>query len=175
LEVDGHDLGFGQLEVLVGIGRLNRVPSWCAAKHAVTGHLNVDDVLVTIAEGVWKNPLCALTATGKALERISIFCPNHPFVVGIPVELKMLLITEFWGDAQHNPEPVGGPRRAKPLSDSCLFKRVRDCIFECRSRQIGGMPDGELHVRLSRCSSFVHHAENAVLAFATKPVAWRMR
>jgi hypothetical protein len=66
-QVDGYNVGFVQFEVSVWTGWLNAVASRSVSEHAVTGHLDVEDVLLAIAERLGEDPLDTLTTSGETL------------------------------------------------------------------------------------------------------------
>ncbi|KAG4219838.1 hypothetical protein PC116_g31683 [Phytophthora cactorum] len=64
IEADGTDVGLDELEIFVGVGRLNGITASRIAKHTIAGHLYVDGVFLTISEGVWEDPLDTFTSSG---------------------------------------------------------------------------------------------------------------
>lgn len=80
--------------MLVWIRRLDRVsarvvledgPAGPVAKHAVAGHLEVDDVLGAVFEGDGEDPFYAFVFAGKALEGLAGGGPDGGFVGAVPV------------------------------------------------------------------------------------------
>ena len=66
LEVNCNNVRRLQLKVSVRVWRLDAV-SHCVAKHAVTCHLDIEDMLLAIPELLWQDPFNALTTPSQAL------------------------------------------------------------------------------------------------------------
>ncbi len=163
VQVDGNDLGTGELEVLVRLGRLDGIAAGGVAEHAVAGHLDVEGVLLAVAEGIGKYPLDALAIAGETLQGMAFLGPHHGLVVSIPMELEMLLVAKLLGDRHDHLEPVRGPGGTKKLAHERLPKLMGGGLLEGRPILAGSVPDGELDVRLARGHTLVHHGEEPLV------------
>jgi hypothetical protein len=67
LQIDGYDIGLTQLEVPVWTGWLDAVTSRSISKHAVAGHLDVEDMLLTVTERLGEDPLDTLASSSETL------------------------------------------------------------------------------------------------------------
>lgn len=106
VRVHSHYLGPAELEVLVGIGRLDAVAAGSIAEHAIARHLNVDGMRLAVAERVRENPLHTLVPARQSLERLPVVGPDQALVVRIPVQLEQILVTEFRRHREDDLEPV---------------------------------------------------------------------
>lgn len=106
LEVNSHDVRSVELEVLVRIGWLDRVSTGCIATHAVTRHLDIEDMLLAISEGIRQNPFCPFATAGQAMNWVTMFRPDQPLIVRIPMELEVVLVSKLFRHGQLDTEPV---------------------------------------------------------------------
>lgn len=144
IQVDGHDVSFVKLEVLVRVRRLDGVASGSIAEHAIASHLDVEDVLLSISIAVRKYPFGTLAATGQAMHGIAILSPDEAFVISVPVELEMVLVTEFGGHGQVDAEPMGRPAGTKRLADAGGAEVVPRGFLEGRTSEVGRGVDVQL-------------------------------
>lgn len=136
-QIDGDDIGCLELKVPVRPRGLDAVSTRCVAKHAVAGHLDVEDVLLPVSELVWQDPFDTLPTAGQALERLSFLIPDEALVVRVPVQLEMFFLGEQGGDGEADAKPVGRPAWPKGLADFGVAEVVRCGVLEAWPREIG--------------------------------------
>lgn len=143
-EIDSLDLHCVKLEVPVRIRRLDRVSTRSVAKHAITRHLDVEGMLLAVAEGLGQDPLVSLTTASQAVNRVSMLGPNQALVVRVPDELEVFLLQQVVGHGELDLEPVRRPAGAKRLADLGGLESMRGRIFEQGPREVRWRVDGQL-------------------------------
>jgi len=133
-----------QGKVPVGLRRLDRIPTRRVAKHAIAGHLDIEDVLLPVAPGVRDDPLDTLAAAAQALQRVAVLGPDQALAVRIPVELETLLVEHVLGDGEADAEPVRGPAGAEGGADVSGLELMGDGLLEGRTLQVRDRVDREL-------------------------------
>lgn len=146
LEIHSNNIRSMQRVVPVRGRRLNRVTTRRIAKHAIARHLDVESVLLAIAERVGQDPLDALAAARQAVYCVSLLGPDEALVVGVPVKLQTLLLQQVFGHGELHLEPVGRPAGPEGSADLGGCELVACGLFEERAGLVGRRVDGELDV-----------------------------
>jgi hypothetical protein len=125
---------------------LNRISTRSVAEHAIARHLDVECVLLAIAEAVWQDPLDALAAARQTVYCVPIFCPDETLVVCIPVELQALLLQQVLRHGDLHLEPMGRPAGPEGGANIGGREGVARGFLEERAGLAGRRVHGELDV-----------------------------
>lgn len=86
-QVDSKDTGNLQLEHTILVRRKNHIVISRVTEDLVAGHLDVEGVLLAVAESISNDPEGTLTTTGETLESIAVLSPDQALAISIPLEL----------------------------------------------------------------------------------------
>jgi hypothetical protein len=145
LEVHSHYVSRVQLIVSVRWRWLNRIAD-SVSEHAIAGHLNVEDVFFPISPAFWEDVLGPLSSTSQAMHDLSALCPDHAFIVGVPVEFQVFFLGQIVWYRELNLEPMRSPTRSERFANMRVSELMGRGIFEGRAREVWRRIDSELDV-----------------------------
>jgi hypothetical protein len=92
------------------------------------------------------------------MDRLALFSPDQAFVSSIPVELKVVLFLQGFGDREGDSEPMRRPTGAERLADTCGLELVGNGVFKRWAGQVWRRVDLEADPLVARRSAFVELA-----------------